>query len=119
MSPQRHNQHDETALNDISNKLGPDVDIFQGNPSRSVSAQLRFAKKERKICHNNSYKLCQEFLERLADDIIDGDTTKDRAKIIQGIKDKESKKRIYAIMHRHLKPQDRSGLTQLNIPEWD
>eukprot|EP00957_Ditylum_brightwellii_P075581 5744550-Ditylum_brightwellii.AAC.1 len=48
MSLQRNNQHDESALNDISNKLGPDVDIFQGNPSRSVSAQLRLAKKERK-----------------------------------------------------------------------
>eukprot|EP00957_Ditylum_brightwellii_P135765 10354345-Ditylum_brightwellii.AAC.1 len=59
MSLQHHNQHDDTALEDISNKLGPEVDIFQCNPSRSVSAQLRLAKKERKRCRNNSYKLCQ------------------------------------------------------------
>eukprot|EP00957_Ditylum_brightwellii_P022166 1672780-Ditylum_brightwellii.AAC.1 len=98
MSLQRHNQHDDTALKDISNKLSPDVDIFQGNPSRSVSAQLHLAKKERKRCRNNSYKLRQEFLERLNDDIIDGDTTKDRARIIRGIKDKESKNRMHAIM---------------------
>eukprot|EP00957_Ditylum_brightwellii_P161099 12265832-Ditylum_brightwellii.AAC.1 len=75
--------------------------------------------KFRKKCRNDSYRLRQEFLEKLADDYINEHTTKDKSKVVKSIKDKEIKIRIYNIMRRYLKPTDRSGITQLDIQEWD
>eukprot|EP00957_Ditylum_brightwellii_P008316 629454-Ditylum_brightwellii.AAC.1 len=51
--------------------------------------------------------------------MIDGDTTKDKNKVITHIKDHESKKHMFRIMQRYLKPQNKAGITHLNIPEWD
>eukprot|EP00957_Ditylum_brightwellii_P138812 10581150-Ditylum_brightwellii.AAC.1 len=83
----------EPILDDICSKLGSDIDIFQGDPLRPTSAQLRRTKKARKCHHNNSYKLRQDFLKCLSDDIIDRDASKNKASIVRGIKDRESKKR--------------------------
>eukprot|EP00957_Ditylum_brightwellii_P093735 7137001-Ditylum_brightwellii.AAC.2 len=57
MSLQKSNQQDESILQDIANKLGPDQDIHQGSPHRPVSSQLQKAIKVCKTCCNNSYKL--------------------------------------------------------------
>eukprot|EP00957_Ditylum_brightwellii_P178480 13595407-Ditylum_brightwellii.AAC.1 len=119
MSLQKHQQQDESIIQEIADKLGPDQDIFQGNSNQHISAQLQKGIKFRKKCCNNSYRLRQDFLEQLVDDYIDGDTTKVKSKVVKSIKDKESKIRTYNIMRRYLKPNDQSGLTQLDIPEWN
>eukprot|EP00957_Ditylum_brightwellii_P210997 15365645-Ditylum_brightwellii.AAC.2 len=98
MSLMASQQKDHSMLQDISNKLGPDQDINQGNSTRSASVQLCHAKENCKKHRNNSYKLCQELLERLAEDIIKGDTTQDKKKILKCIKTRENRQCMYLIM---------------------
>eukprot|EP00957_Ditylum_brightwellii_P053583 4059787-Ditylum_brightwellii.AAC.1 len=119
MSLQQHQQQDESIIQEIADKLGLDQDIFQGNSDQPISAQLQKAIKFRKKYHNDSYRLRQEFLEQLADDYINGDTTQVKSKVVKSIKDKDNKIRTYNIMRRYLKPNDQSGLTKLDISEWD
>eukprot|EP00957_Ditylum_brightwellii_P006808 515909-Ditylum_brightwellii.AAC.1 len=57
MSLQKNQQQDESIIQEIADKLGPDQDIFQCNFTQSISAQLQKAIKFRKKCCNNSYKL--------------------------------------------------------------
>eukprot|EP00957_Ditylum_brightwellii_P166545 12677355-Ditylum_brightwellii.AAC.1 len=57
---------DRTPLDQIAKEIGIDYDVFQGDPKRSISGQLRRAIKHCKRCWNNSFQLCQQFLERLA-----------------------------------------------------
>ena len=91
-------QYDESILDGILDKLGPGIDVNQAKPNLVPTSQLRRAIKYRKQCRNNSFKLCQEFLEELAEESIDGDTTKDKAKIIKNIQHHKSSKQMYRIL---------------------
>eukprot|EP00957_Ditylum_brightwellii_P106154 8097987-Ditylum_brightwellii.AAC.2 len=46
------------------------------------------------------------------------ETTKDKAKIVKSIKHRERTKRMYWIMKQYLKPQDRAGITHLDVQQW-
>eukprot|EP00957_Ditylum_brightwellii_P188776 14369470-Ditylum_brightwellii.AAC.1 len=86
---------------------------------RLPSGQLCRAKKERKNCLNNSFKLRQEYLEKLVDELHDDATQERRTRIIKRIKDTKSRKRMYTLLRSYLKPKDRAGLHHVDVPEWD
>eukprot|EP00957_Ditylum_brightwellii_P172826 13157004-Ditylum_brightwellii.AAC.3 len=67
------------------------MDVYQGMQNASSSIWLCKAKKYCKKYCNNNFKIGQEFLECIANDIIDGDTIKNKRKIIYGIKIKKAK----------------------------
>jgi hypothetical protein len=64
-----------------------DEDIFQGNPNKTIHVQIRYAKKKQKALRNNSFKLRQEFLAKLAEDKAErkNDSTK-KEQILRSIK---------------------------------
>eukprot|EP00957_Ditylum_brightwellii_P133745 10197560-Ditylum_brightwellii.AAC.1 len=115
----KHPQSTEAVLNAILDQFGSNTDIFQGDQQRPPTAQLQKAKKDQKKCRNNSYKLQQELLERLTEEMMEEETTKDKAKIVKNIKNHERTKRMYRIMKQYLKPQDRARITHLDVPEWN
>jgi hypothetical protein len=110
---------DEELLKDILKQIPPDYDIFQGHPNGTTNKQLLQARKYCSKCRNNSYKLRQDFLEQLADELMEEDDTQDRAVIVHKIRDAESKRRMYAVMKKYFKPGNKAGITHLDVPEWD
>eukprot|EP00957_Ditylum_brightwellii_P086530 6583494-Ditylum_brightwellii.AAC.1 len=69
--------------------------------------QLRWALRERKLCRNNSFKLRQSYLERLVEEeAVTGSSTKES--IIRRMKATEATKRMYRLLQKYLKPEDRS-----------
>eukprot|EP00978_Attheya_sp_CCMP212_P047144 scaffold421241_cov56-Attheya_sp.AAC.2 len=84
------------------------MDSFQGDEKKTIYIQIRFAKKKRKELRNNSFELRQQFLENLAEEeaALQKDNSK-KEQILCSIKKTESQKRMYAIMQRYLKPEDR------------
>eukprot|EP00957_Ditylum_brightwellii_P146478 11152236-Ditylum_brightwellii.AAC.1 len=72
--------------------------------------EYRKAIQEQRTVRARSYKIRQQFLESLADNMIT-ENNQDRAKIIKCNKDAESKQRMCAILRQYLKPEDHSGLT--------
>eukprot|EP00957_Ditylum_brightwellii_P099077 7546118-Ditylum_brightwellii.AAC.1 len=80
VSLQQQPQHDESIIDSILNKLGPDVDVYQDTPNALPTSQLCCAIKYCKKCWDKSFQLQQEFLEWLAEDMIDGYTKKDKNK---------------------------------------
>jgi hypothetical protein len=83
---------DEELLNSILKQIPPDHDIFHGQPNSTTNKQLLKARKYCTQCRNNSYKLRQDFLEQLADELMEEDDTQDRAVIVHKIRDAESKR---------------------------
>ena len=94
-----------------------DIDIHQGDHTRPITLQIRKAKKSRQLIRARSYKKRQEFLEKLADNA----TTKgdDRARIIRIIRETEQNRCMYRTFKRYLKPEDMTGLIQVNVSEWE
>eukprot|EP00957_Ditylum_brightwellii_P010506 796274-Ditylum_brightwellii.AAC.1 len=89
-------------------EIGPDVDIYQGDRSRQPQNQLRRAIKERKQCRNDSFKLRQEFLEKLAEEEAELNPHISKATILCNMKHQQATTRMYKIMRRYLKP-DQNG----------
>eukprot|EP00957_Ditylum_brightwellii_P000339 26324-Ditylum_brightwellii.AAC.1 len=101
----------------MEEKMGPDVDIYQGNINRKASGQVQLAVKARKSIWNNSFKIGQECLEQCVKEMIT-DNNENKAKIIKCIKDTESKKRVYGMLRQYLNPDDNiTSLSQVDIPE--
>eukprot|EP00957_Ditylum_brightwellii_P145445 11075258-Ditylum_brightwellii.AAC.1 len=46
------------------------------------------------------------------------DSDCDRAKITQRIEKAEGTKCMYVLLRRYLKPEERAGITHVNVPEW-
>eukprot|EP00957_Ditylum_brightwellii_P147714 11247992-Ditylum_brightwellii.AAC.1 len=57
LSLEKRRQEDDELLERIKQSIRDDYDIYQGDRSRITSGQLCRAKKERKNCRNNSFKL--------------------------------------------------------------
>ena len=119
MSLERCGHADDKLLERIKLRIRGKYDIYHGDRDRSTSGQLCRAKKERKNSRNNSFKLRQEYLEKLVDKLHDNATQERRTRIIKGIKDTESRKRMYALLRRYLNSKDRAGLHHVDVPEWD
>ena len=117
-SSQKTRINNDKQLQNIIDKLGPEVDVYQGDQNRKPSAQLRRAVKQLRSCRNNSFKLCQKFLEELAEEAAENDEKK-TYKIVRSMKHTKARNIMYARMKRCLKPEDRGGITQIEVPEWD
>eukprot|EP00957_Ditylum_brightwellii_P017097 1289010-Ditylum_brightwellii.AAC.1 len=75
-SIQKTRLNNEEQLQNIIDKLGPEVDVYQGNQNRKPSTQLRKAVKQLGSCWNNSFKLRQKFLEELAEEAAENNEKK-------------------------------------------
>eukprot|EP00957_Ditylum_brightwellii_P136462 10407129-Ditylum_brightwellii.AAC.1 len=87
----------EEDLKEMEIKLGPELDVYQGNKTRKAISQLRLAIKTRRRIQNNSFKIRQEFLESSADEM-STEYNMDKAKIIKHVKDAASKMRMYSLL---------------------
>ena len=117
MSYRRNNMEEDHILQEKAIEIGPEIDIYQGNKERSPKAQLRKALKERKKCQNNSFKLRQEFLEKLAEEEADYDPHNSKATILRSMKQREATTRTYKIMRRYLKPDKDGCCNFIEVPD--
>eukprot|EP00957_Ditylum_brightwellii_P049243 3736794-Ditylum_brightwellii.AAC.1 len=109
---------DQTPLDRIATEIGIDYNVLQGNPKRTISGQLCRAIKHGKKCWNNSFQLCQQFLERLAGEWVTAKAP-NQAAIVHRIKTAEHQKTMYCKLQTYLKPNSHGGLTQVDVPEWN
>ena len=110
--------NNKEQLQNIINKPGPEVDVFQGDQDQKPSTQLRKAAKQLQSCQNNHFKLRQKFLEELAEEAEDhGD--KKTFKIVKSMKHTEAHNIMYTRMRQCLKPEEKGGITQIKVSEWD
>eukprot|EP00978_Attheya_sp_CCMP212_P000099 scaffold186_cov32-Attheya_sp.AAC.2 len=93
-----------------------DTDLIQGDPERSISGQIRKAYKLRREARNNSFKLRQDFLEKLAEEEATRNDNSTKEKILRSMRRSEAQRRMYKILNQYLKPDDRAGITQIDIP---
>eukprot|EP00978_Attheya_sp_CCMP212_P033779 scaffold138152_cov30-Attheya_sp.AAC.1 len=108
-----------TNLEEVIAKLEADQadeDIYQGDKDRSIMGQLRKAIKARKAVWNNSFKLRQAFLEKLAEEQAALSENSTKEKIIQSMQRTEAQRRMYKILNQYLKPNEREGITQIDVP---
>ena len=105
----------EEALANLEIELA-DTDLYQGDPERSILGQIRKAYKLRRDARNNSFQLRQDFLEKLAEEEAarNGNSTKE--KILRSMRRAEAQRRMYKILNQYLKPDDRAGITQIDVP---
>eukprot|EP00957_Ditylum_brightwellii_P143252 10914255-Ditylum_brightwellii.AAC.1 len=113
----RGKEDTKTLRQKLEDEIGVEVDIYQGNILRTSGGQLRKAVKYMKKCRNSSYNLRQECLESRAEELTT-ENEKEKAQIVQQIRSTESRKVMYRVLKRYLKPEDRAGLTQVDVPEW-
>eukprot|EP00978_Attheya_sp_CCMP212_P008857 scaffold20822_cov52-Attheya_sp.AAC.3 len=93
-----------------------DTDLFQGDPERSISGQIRKAYKLRREARNNSFKLRQDYLEKLAEEEATRNNNSTKEKILRSMRRSEAQRRMYKILNQYLKSDDRAGITQIDIP---
>eukprot|EP00957_Ditylum_brightwellii_P190220 14479361-Ditylum_brightwellii.AAC.1 len=105
-------------LNNIINKLSPDVDVFQGDKSQKPSSQLWKAVKQLRSCCNNRFQLYKKFLEDLTEEAA-ANNEKKKLKILKQMEHMEARNLMYSRMTCYLRPDNRSGITQVDIPEWE
>jgi hypothetical protein len=93
-----------------------DEDIYQGQTDRPILSQIRLAFKRRQAARNNCFNLRQAFLERLAEEeaALSGNSTKE--KILRSMKHTEAQKGMYKILNQYLKPNQRAGISQIDVP---
>ena len=94
-----------------------DIDIHQSDYTRPIASQIRKAKKSHRLIRARSYKKQQDFLEKLANDA--ATEGNNRARIIRIIRETEQNRSMYRTFKRYLKPEDRTGLIQFDVPEWE
>eukprot|EP00957_Ditylum_brightwellii_P162977 12410238-Ditylum_brightwellii.AAC.1 len=95
------------AIEELKRGISSKIDLYQGDHNRRPMTQLRRALRERKLCHTNSFKLRQAYLERLAEDeAATGNSSKES--ILRRMKAAEATKRMYRLLRQYLKPEDRS-----------
>eukprot|EP00978_Attheya_sp_CCMP212_P013060 scaffold32610_cov79-Attheya_sp.AAC.2 len=93
-----------------------DEDLYQGDADRSIHGQIRKVYKLRKQARNNSFKLRQDFLEKLAEEEAALNKNSTKEKILRSIRRSEAQRRMYKILNQYLKPEDRAGISQIDIP---
>ncbi len=96
-------------------ELAENLDITQGDETRSISSQLRHAQKALRAERQQSRDHRQRHLERIA---IDHELTDnpEKAKITRRIQRAEAQTKMYRILRRYLKPH-LTALTHVEIPE--
>jgi hypothetical protein len=103
-----------TRVKNLLGKWEKDYKVFQGDRTKSISRQLRKAKKALQQCRQNSHKLRITHMERIAMQYeIDDDT--DRAKIIKRIIQAEEQAKMYRTLQRYLKPLTQN-LNYVEVP---
>eukprot|EP00957_Ditylum_brightwellii_P022422 1691876-Ditylum_brightwellii.AAC.1 len=98
-------------------EIGPDVDMYQGDRLKRPQNQLWRAIKERKQCQNDSFKLRQEFLEKLVGEEAELDPHRSKATIICYMKNQEATTRMYNILRRYLKPDQTKCCNFIEVPD--
>lgn len=96
-------------------ELAENLDITQGDETRSISSQLRKAQKALRFERLQSSDHRQRHLERIAIDHELNDNP-EKAKIIRRILRAEAQTKMYRILRRYLKPNS-TALTHVEIPE--
>jgi hypothetical protein len=96
-------------------ELAENVDITQGDDTRSTTAQLRMAQKALRIARQQSRRHRDDHLERI---VIDHELEDkpEKAKIAKRIQRAEAQTKMYRIFRKYLKPQA-TALTHVEIPE--
>eukprot|EP00957_Ditylum_brightwellii_P014874 1121960-Ditylum_brightwellii.AAC.1 len=107
---------DQTPLDQLKTEISIEYDVYQGEPKRSISGQLRRAIKRCRKCRNNSSQLRQQFLEKLAGEWVTAKAPT-QAAIVCRIKTAERRKTMNRKLQTYLKPISHGGLTQVDIPE--
>eukprot|EP00957_Ditylum_brightwellii_P113039 8619752-Ditylum_brightwellii.AAC.1 len=72
---------DKCVLQERMNAIDPAIDIHQGDVTRKPKEQLRKAAKHLKKCRNDSRKLRNEYLQRIASEEATTNGNTDVAKI--------------------------------------
>ena len=93
-----------------------DITIHQEDHMRLIVSQIRKAKKNRRLIRARSYEKRQEFLKKLADNMMTDD--EEQAKIIRITRETEQNSRMYRTFKIYLKSKDMAGLIQVDVPEW-
>eukprot|EP00957_Ditylum_brightwellii_P037750 2854712-Ditylum_brightwellii.AAC.1 len=92
VSLNRNKMDNHQAIEELKRGISTKIDLYQGDPNRRPMTQLRRALRERKICRNNSFKLRQAYLKRLAEEEAGtGNSTKES--ILRRMKATEATKR--------------------------
>jgi hypothetical protein len=103
-----------TRVKNLLGKWEKDYEVFQGDSTKTISRQLRKAKKALQQCRQDSHKLRLTHMERIAMQYeIDDDT--DRAKIIKRIIRAEEQAKMYRTLRRYLKPPAQN-LNYVEVP---
>jgi hypothetical protein len=101
-------------VNKFLKKWQQEYEVFQGDENRSISSQLRRARKALYNCRQNSGNLRTEYMERIAIEHEIEDNPK-RAKIVKRIMRAEEQAKMYRKLRGYLKPQA-APLTYVEIP---
>jgi hypothetical protein len=105
----------QAELNKLEIELANE-DIYQGNKERPILSQICLAFKRRQAARNNSFQLRQSFLERLAEEEAALSENSTKEKILRSMKRTEAQKRMYTILNQYLKPNQRAGISQIEVP---
>ena len=103
VSFQQNGMNDKYVLGERMNEIDPAVDIYQGDENRKPKGQLRKAAKYLKQCRNDSRKLRDKYIQRIALEEATTNGNADVAKIVQRMHHQEAMTRMYAILKRYLK----------------
>jgi hypothetical protein len=115
LSATRTTSNIEETLTKMEIELA-DEDIFQGDSGRTIHGQIRKAYKLRRATRNDSFNLRQAFLEKLAEEEAAVNENSTKEKILRSMRKTEAQRRMYKILHQYLKPDDRAGISQIDVP---
>ena len=107
----------DSQLEEIKNQMGPDYDVYQEEPARSIAAQLRVAIKRRKTLQVDSFDLRQTFLLQHAMNAEEQEPK--RAKRANQMRKAEFLINTYRKLHKYLKPDRSQSLSFLEIKQDD
>jgi hypothetical protein len=114
-----HNNNIEATvtLHYLESIKPPDCDIYQGDPLRNRTRQLRKAKKDRRKAQRNSYDKQQKYLaEKIEKNNKDKKGIKVNEEIIR-IKQGEKRKRLYRNFARLQNKTDNDTLSFIDVPD--
>eukprot|EP00957_Ditylum_brightwellii_P048537 3683101-Ditylum_brightwellii.AAC.1 len=107
-------QHFQTQIND-------GVDIYNGNTTSSIPAQLRLAVKNHRRARADSFRDRQAMLATHAENKVKEDNpikkVKKIQKIILSMKHTESRLHMFNTMRNYMKSSHSSTLTHVNVPD--
>jgi hypothetical protein len=91
-------------VKELLTKWEQEYQVFQGDSTKSISWQLRKARKALHQCRQNRSKLCIAYMERIAIKY-EIEYEPKRAQIVKSIINAEEQAKMYGMLRSYLKPQ--------------